>query len=134
MKKDMNIALLIACLALLSSPVFRAELCFGNEKAEEKKFVYDSHGRRDPFLPVFFNDTATVIRNLTEDLTFVLEGIIWEQAGRSMAIINDQILGEHDKINGFEIVRVKQNEVVLSKDGKEISLFLMEEDKDENKQ
>jgi len=66
----------------------------------------------DPFMkpqPIQENPQISLL-----DLKFL--GIIWHK-GKSLAIINEQLYGQGDSLLGFEIVEIKTNEVLLSKDG-----------------
>ncbi len=69
---------------------------FCSDSEESSKFIYDSHGRRDPFVPVILDAQSKVVSEGQENISFLLEGIIWEQDGKAVVIINDTILGEHD--------------------------------------
>ena len=99
----------------------------------QQEFIYDSHNRRDPFKPVFLNDAAAVVQDGGESVPFFLEGIIWDPDGGAIAIINNEILKQGDKISGFKIKKIKRDEVILLKGEKEINLFLREGDEDGKK-
>jgi hypothetical protein len=94
----------------------------------QESFIYDSKGRRDPFIPLVTPDGR--ILNLdrqenTSDLT--LEGIIFDPQGSSYAIINGEIAKAADKIGDCEIVRIEKNKVFFAKDGQLQELELKED-------
>lgn len=113
----------VCCLILV---MLSSGVCWGLEKSTQ--FIYDSHGHRDPFVPISSKSSTEVVKDGKKDMSFSLEGIIWEPGGKALAIINDTILREHDQIDGFEVNRIMRDRVVLSKDDKEVSLFLSKEE------
>ncbi len=89
--------------------------------AEENQFIYDDHGKRDPFWPLI-SANGTFI-NYESDLLITdlrLEGIISEEeGGKNLAIINGNIVQTNDTIGPFQVRDVSTDSVSLIK-GKEI--------------
>jgi len=88
----------------------------GDGLAQEAAFSYDSTGLRNPFIPLVTNDGRLIKVNTgagTGDL--VLEGIIYEEKGESYAIVNTAIVRPGDVVNGWEVSRVEQNKVIITK-------------------
>lgn len=71
-----------------------------------RPFIYDSQGKRDPLVPLAGLEEGPKLAWLS------LEGIFWDPAS-PMAIINDKIVGEGDKIEGAEVVEIKEDRVIL---------------------
>lgn len=99
---------------------FFVSLCLcGFLFAEE--FIYDSHGKKDPFSPPVIK---AVEKAGTEVLTGVrLEGIIWDERN-PVAVINDKVVSVGDEISGAKIVEIRQNEVIFDVNGQLISVKL----------
>ena len=93
---------------------------------EEEPFIYNDKGKRDPFIPLvdkngrYFLDEGELYS--FDDLN--LSGILWDPAGKSSALINNQIVKTGESIGGFKISNVTKNSVTLFKDGKEYIMRL----------
>ncbi len=96
--------------------------------AEEKPFVYDDHGKRDPLWRLV--TSSGMIMNYERDLSILdlsLEGVM---AGRSgnLAIINGQVVKEKAYIGQFMVVEVKTASVILIQGQQKFELKLKKED------
>lgn len=92
----------------------------------EMPFVYDSNGKRDPFWRLVSPEGAIVNYDadyLISDL--ILEGIIAEEDGRSLAIINGRVVNVADLIGQFVVSEINTNKVILTKNGQEFELRLL---------
>ena len=88
--------------------------------APDSNFVYDDHGKRDPLWTLLGHRGAIVnYDNDIQAIDMVLEGIMAEPTGDSVAIINVSILKVGDKV-GFFIVKEIQNNAVVMQKGQEI--------------
>ena len=116
-----KILLITAFLVLLVSPNFL--------KAEQ--FRYDSHGKRDPLVPLIgasekpggavgFSEIVSI-----DDVR--LEGIAGETTGRIAAIINGELVRENFKSGEVQIIKITRNSVTLTISGKEFIVNLPEE-------
>ena len=76
------------------------------EISATRPFVYDSEGKRDPFVPLAGLEEGPKLAWLS------LEGILWDPKF-PMAIINDKIIGKGDKIEGAEVIEIEKDRVVL---------------------
>ena len=93
--------------------------------ADGRAFVYDDHGRRDPFVPQV-SATGTVI-TYEADLTagdMVLEGIVADAQGNNVAVINGRIIKQGDMIGPFAVAAVRLDDVELVKDGQRFTVKL----------
>jgi hypothetical protein len=70
---------------------------------------------RDPFYPVNIRGGADVASELE------LNGIIWDEKN-PYAIINDEVLIEGDRIEGYDVVRIEEKRVILRSSTEELAL------------
>jgi hypothetical protein len=67
-------------------------------------FVYDDHGKRDPFVPLV--SSAGMVVTYDEDLAvndLVLEGIVADASGNNAAIVNGKVVKVHDQIGPYVV-------------------------------
>jgi hypothetical protein len=96
--------------------------------AQEADFVYDSHGRHDPFLPLVSLGGAMVNYEPAAMVSsLLLEGIIADENG-AVAIINGNVVEPGTMIDGYKVLSVTSDQVILEKDGQEIVLTLKKEE------
>jgi len=77
---------------------------FAKSVCAQGNFVYDDHGKRDPFLPLV-SPTGMVV-TYDEDLSvndLVLEGIVADAAGNNAALVNGKIVRAHDQIGPYMV-------------------------------
>ncbi|MBU0759341.1 MAG: general secretion pathway protein GspB [Candidatus Omnitrophica bacterium] len=92
----------------------------------EEEFTYGAKGKRDPFVPlvseggVYVSDAYGI--SGIKDIR--LEGIVWDEAKGSIAIINGEIVREGQKVGAAEVLRIENNAVVFDIDGEEKRLEL----------
>lgn len=93
--------------------------------AEDAVFVYDEHGKRDPFLPLV-SMGGTIITYDT-DLTasdMVLEGIVAGAQGNNMAIINGKVVKPHDTLGAYQVDVIADDYVEILKGQERFTLKL----------
>ncbi|MDE2027118.1 MAG: hypothetical protein KGK03_00785 [Candidatus Omnitrophica bacterium] len=79
-------------------------------------FVYDDHGKRDPFVPLV--SSAGMIVTYDEDLAvndLVLEGIVTDPSGDNMAIVNGKIVKANDTIGPYHVEKIAFDHVEFLK-------------------
>ncbi len=90
----------------------------------DAEFVYDDHGKRDPFWPLV-SPSGTIL-NYDKDLEYgdmTLEGVVHDiKGGRSLAIINGNVLKKNDTLGAYVIADIHPNKVILIKDTNEFIL------------
>ncbi len=89
----------------------------------EKKFVYNDHGKQDPFSPLVTAGGAVV--SYDSDLSLAelnLEGIVQDPKGESAAIINGKIVKMAQQIGPYQVEAISGDHVVLVKDGERFTL------------
>jgi hypothetical protein len=117
----------IATSGFLLSAAFVALLA-GFLSAQENAFVYNDHGRRDPFWPlVSTSGTILVYDESIEISDMTLEGIIFDPQGERLAIINSKIVKVSDHIGGFLVSSIEQDKVILKKEETTFVLKLKKE-------
>jgi hypothetical protein len=77
--------------------------------------TYDASGKRDPFVPLVTGDREAV-RGLygvetLDDLT--IEGIVFDAAHGSIAIVNGEIVREGETRANLKIVKIQSNGVLF---------------------
>lgn len=85
-------------------------------------YVYESQGRRDPFVPLVRNGRILGRVTAAEALSLlkpVLYGILWAPDGKSIAIINDQEVNVGDTVGSFQVERILPESVILTREGGE---------------
>jgi hypothetical protein len=103
----------ILCLELSGQWGLWAEETPGEPEGE---FIYDAHGKRDPFWPLVDSTGAIVTYNqdfLVTDL--ILEGIMTAAGGKDIAIINGQIVKTGDVVGVYTVKEISSTAVVLQK-------------------
>ena len=93
----------------------------------EEAFKYDAKAARDPFVPLvseggMFVSDAYGISSIKD---IRLEGIVWDKAKGSIAIINGEIVREGEVIGIVKVLRIEKGAVVFEIDGGEVILELM---------
>lgn len=92
-------------------------------------YQYDSHGKRDPFVPLISIDRPAVSR--LEDVTSImdvkLEGIASSPGGKMAAILNGEIAKEGDRFGDIEIKNITKKTVTIVMGGKNYNIDLVEE-------
>ena len=112
-------------LAGVMTQLFSVNLC----ASEEGSFLYVAGENRDPFKPLITKDGKISfgygdVKSI-QDLK--LEGIVFDPAGESVAIINDSVLKVNGMIGTIKVVDIKYNEVVLLFQEKEHIMRLVKE-------
>ena len=96
--------------------------------SEELVFIYDSHGNRDPFMPLLTKDgkPITVYGSISSIDDVIVEGILYDPKSGSVAILNDTILKQGDSISGIMVKKIEKNSVVLSFKGEDHTFKIKE--------
>jgi len=95
----------------------------------ETDFTYNDNGKRDPFWSLL--GSRGVIMNYDKDILLsdmVVEGVMAEPTGESVAIINGSIVKLGDKVGLFVVKDIKPNAVILEKGQETFTLKLKKEE------
>jgi len=89
-------------------------------------FRYDPGNRRDPFMPLVRDGKFVgATPGLRWDGSLpMLQGILWDPAGQSIALINDGEVGVGDTVEGYQVIEIRSDGVVLSDGGEPVLLQL----------
>jgi len=96
---------------------------------ESSPFIYDDHGKRNPFWELIGADGNII--SYGDDIMVTdmqLEGIMLGAGGRNVAIINGQVVEKNDTIGGFDIFDILVDTVVLTKGQKRFELKIKKEE------
>ena len=96
--------------------IFVLTLLFVNSVYAQESFVYDDHGKRDPFVPLV--SSAGMVVTYDEDLSvndLVLEGIVADPSGNNAAIVNGKVVKVHDQIGPYTVDAIAMDHVEFSK-------------------
>jgi hypothetical protein len=118
--KKIALYMVLAVAAFLIEPSF----------AEPEEFVYDSQGRRNPFIPLVTSDgrLLKLDKEEAQNSDLQIEGIIYDKNGRSFAIVNGLVVGIGDYVGDYRILKVEQEKVIFMKDGQEREEFFKKEE------
>ncbi len=95
-----------------------------------EEFKYDFQDLRDPFFPLVDNAGRIVSFEPKSGISEIyLEGIVYDPTASSAAIINGEIYKAHDFIDVYELIEIKQDLIILLKDGQKIEIKLEKEAK-----
>lgn len=103
-------------------------IIYSNSFAEDD-FLYNSKGRRNPFIPLVTPD-GRILRLDTQDSEsgLNLEGIIYDANSESYAIINSMIVRKGDFVGGYQIIDIQENKIIISKDNQNSEIELKKEE------
>lgn len=95
----------------------------------QNEFVYDDHGKRDPFIPLVTADGRLVkLEDETTKATILsVEGIMCDEQGISYALVNGEIVKIGDTIGGYQVLRIEKNKVIFIKEGNSTEVELKKE-------
>ena len=96
--------------------------------AQEQKASYSYQGKRDPFVPLI--SPAGYLLNLEpeEDAALRLEGIMYDQKGDSMAIINGELVRTGESVGDAIVSSIEPTKVTIIKDNQKVELELRREE------
>jgi hypothetical protein len=107
--------------------------CFLVFSYAQDEFVYDSKGKRNPFIPLVTPDGRFLKLDKEEEKKGDLrvEGIIYDKNGRSFAIVNTSVVGIGDFIGEYRVLKIEQNKVIFIKEDQtlEVGLSVEKEEK-----
>ncbi|MFH1407249.1 MAG: hypothetical protein ABIH01_04555 [Candidatus Omnitrophota bacterium] len=100
-------------------------LCASGLIAEEI-FTYDAKGKRDPFMPLVTKEGRIIVDkpsvNSIEDVK--LDAIIWDVQGKSLAMINGEVVAVGELIGDFNVAAIDSDSITLEIDAKEYKIYI----------
>ena len=104
-------------------------LCSLSFSFAQDDFKYDSHGKRNPFIPLVTSDGRLLRLDKEEGPSaLVLEGIIYDKQGRSYAVVNGTVAGIGDSVEGYQVLKIEPDKVTFIKEGQTLEVQLKKED------
>lgn len=100
-------------------------LSFSNLVYAQEAFVYDDHGKRDPFVPLV--SSSGMVVTYDEDLSLndlILEGIVADSSGNNAAIVNGKVVKAHDQIGPYTVDVIGTDHVEFLKGTQRFTLKL----------
>ena len=95
------------------------------------EFTYDAKGKRNPFIPLVTPE-GRLLKLDKQEATSVgglaIEGIIYDEFGRSFAIVNANVVGIGDLVGDYQVLKIQENKVIFIKDGEPLEVELTKED------
>ena len=93
--------------------------------AQQIDFVYDIHGKRDPFGPLVSSGGAVLAYDAELAVSDMnLEGVLADPKGNNLAIINGKVVKTADRIGPWQVEAIGIDNADLVKDGQRIKLKL----------
>lgn len=97
----------------------------------EDAYVYSSHGRRDPFVPLVGDVSRKAVDSIEdvisiEDVRF--QGVAGSGAGGMIAILNGEMLREGETVGHVTIKEVARGKVILMIDENEYTLRMLNDE------
>ncbi|MFH1678511.1 MAG: hypothetical protein ABH914_02700 [Candidatus Omnitrophota bacterium] len=120
---------LFSVFCLLSSVLCLLSSVFCPLLSAEDKNSYDDNGRRDPFVALVTPDGRLLdLEPADSEKNIVLEGIIYDEDGRSYAIINGDVVGVGDYVLGHTVLKIEGNKVTILQDNEPTEYMLEKEE------
>lgn len=120
---------LLWCVCALCFSVCSVALCWAETRSEKiAAVIYDAKGKRDPFVPLVRDGRAiaagdTLLLSGPVDTSLpLLGGILWDPAGRSIALLNEKEAMVGDVVGGYRVAEIHEDQVVLEQEGRRVTL------------
>jgi len=104
-----------------------------NTFAYADDFVYNSHEKRDPFVPPYLQDQLKKktqdksIKKAVDYSSIILQAVVYDPEGESAVIINGQIMKINDKTDFFVVKDIMNDRAIVEVLG-ERKVFKLRED------
>ncbi len=96
--------------------------------ASESEFMYDSHNRRDPFIPLIGpGSLASPDQPALQLESIKLEGIVVDPKGGSFIMVDGEVYDEGHMLGPYLVEKVEEKKVVLKYNKEHYELMMPEE-------
>lgn len=101
-----------------------------DSSAKSSEFIYDAHEKRNPFVPLVSADGRILEPQASKKTAgeVYIEGIIYDAAGSSYAVINGEIVKAGDNVGNYQVIRIEPQKIIFLQEGKELAIELKKED------
>jgi hypothetical protein len=117
MLPNKKILILLLFLGLTSLEVFGQD-----------DFTYNTQGKRNPFIPLVTPEGRLLKLDKQQESGqqggLVIEGIIYDQLGRSFAIVNANVVGIGDMVGDYQVLKILKNKVIFIRNGEPLEIEL----------
>ena len=88
-------------------------------QSDQGEYKYVSEDKRNPFIPLVTSDGKLLKLDVESENRkgLILEGIIYDKAGISYAIINSKVVKVGDQLGDEQVLKIEHNKVILIKNG-----------------
>ena len=101
---------------------------------QEERFVYDSMGKRNPFVPLTDPKSPTGIRGVFVPpevevklpIEITLKGILWN-GKEYFAIVNGEVIKQGEHMDNVKIKGIEKDKIILEYGEREFTVFLKKE-------
>lgn len=96
-------------------------ICSVEAEPPDAETLYNSHGKRDPFLPLVTLTTkeSSGLLGVESIDEIVVEGIVYDPKNGSIVIVNGSVLKEGEDIGNVKVLEIKPNGATFSVNGME---------------
>lgn len=102
----------------------------------QERFIYDSRGKRDPFIPLLDSNSPTGLRTIFTrpgeqvrlPVEIKLSGILWN-GKEYFAIINDEVLKKGQYVGKVKVAEIEKDRVIVEYAGQNFVIPLRREKK-----
>ena len=85
---------------------------------QAKPFRYEPGDHRDPFIALVREGRVVVeTMGMRSDTSLILHGVLWDPGGHSIALIGDAEVKVGEMVDGYRVMEIRQDAVVLSDGG-----------------
>ena len=112
----------------MKSLIYFLIVLFLNSVYAHAAFVYNDHGKRDPFVPLV--SSAGMLVTYDQDLAvndLVLEGIVADASDNNVALVNGKLVKAHDQIGPYMVDSIGTDQVAFVKGAERFILRLKKE-------
>lgn len=94
------------------------------------EFIYNSKGKRDPFIPLVTSDGRFLKLDKEEEAPagLLVEGIIYDKQGLSYAIVNGEVVKIGDNVGEYQVLKIEAEKVIFVKEGEPIEVEIKKEE------
>lgn len=120
--------MMLRCALIILVVISLIPISSYSHAAGEESFTYDDMGMKDPFFPLVDKDGKLTVTHGSIDSVndIVVEGILYDDDGESVVILNGLVFKENDQVGTIRVERIEEDRVILSAKGRKYTLKLKE--------
>lgn len=98
----------------------------------QDNFVYNDHGKRDPFVPLLGIKKATIGKSGIEGISSVgdvkFQGVARDSKGNKIAMLNGEMIQVGQTVSQVTLIKIEDDVITFTIDGETYSLSLYEKE------